>query len=174
MKRIWPHLLLPTLVPLLGFGNMANAKETNSFVAPPQSEVHLAIGPVMAGIARSEGWDTQVGGELHLVRLNPSDRLAAIGEAFGALTFASDETIRLYLDSYVGLKVTADLTVGVALAPVIDLHPNRRSIFGAQATAWLHAGIAPYVSASRMWGLGASNKAEFSIGLRIPFSVANF
>jgi len=158
----------------LSFENVALAESPDSVVTKARSEVHVAIGPAMAGIQRVEGWDTQVGGELHLVRLDATRSLAALGGAFGALTFADDETIRLYLDAYVGFRVTSDLTFGVALAPVVDLHPTRRSQFGVRGTAWLHAGVAPYVSASQTWGLGASNHIDVAIGLRIPFSIARF
>ncbi len=157
-----------------GFENVALAESPDSVVTKARSEVHLAIGPAMAGIQRAEGWDTQVGGELHLVRLASETPLAALGGAFGALTFAEDETIRLYLDTYVGFRITSDLTIGVALAPVVDLHPTRRSQLGFRGTAWVHAGIAPYVAASKTWGLGASDHIDIAVGLRIPFSIARF
>jgi hypothetical protein len=174
LRRIWPHLLIPAVVLGFGFENAANADAPNSVAMEPSSEVHLALGPAIAGFQSDNGWDTQVGGELHLVRLGDGGRLAAVGEAFGALTFAQDETIRLYLDTYVGLQLTSDLTVGVALAPIVDLHPTRRSLFGIRGTVWAHAGIAPYISASQTWGLGASNHIDVAIGLRVPFSITRF
>ena len=178
LRRIWPHLLLPTLVLAGGFENVAHADSSegvaNSVVAKPRSEVHLALGPTIAEFHSANGWDSQVGGELHLVRLHAGQRLTAIGEAFGALTFAQDETIRLYLDTYLGLKLTSDLTVGFAMAPLVDLHPTRQARFGVRGTIWMHAGIAPYFSASQTFGVGASGNVDIAIGLRIPFSIARF
>lgn len=128
----------------------------------------------MAGIRGEDGWDTQVGGDMHLAWLRPRHLLAAQGVTVGALTFASSKSIRLHSDLYIGLAINSDLTFGVAVGPIIDIHPNRRTRAGARGQLWLHAGIAPYVSAARTWGLGASGDIEVALGVRIPFSIARF
>ncbi len=162
-----------SLLPLGISSASGQTHDAEPFVRTVQSEVHVALGPTVAAIHRADGWDSQVGGELHLVRLAPH-RLHALGGTVGALTFAATKAIRLHSDAYLGLRLNSDRSIGVAVGPVVDLHPNRRAQAGVRGTLWAHAGVAPYLSITRLWGLGASDSAEISLGLRIPFSIANF
>lgn len=163
---------------LLGAVAIAAAPAHADVAAPlapvSQPELHLAVGPIMAGIHQHGGWDTQVGGELHLARLAGGRSLAALGGALGVTTFAEGDAIRLYLDFYVGLGLTRNWTMGIAAAPVLDLFTTHRPLVGGRVTAWLHSGVAPYLSASRVWGLGTTDTVDIAVGIRIPFSVARF
>ena len=169
-----PHLAFFVLVALTAFLPSAYGDGARTANEPIESQIHLALGPLVSGIRVREGWDSQVGGELHVVRISPSSRLATIGAALGATTYAKSDAIRLSLESYAGVTLSTDWTLGLSLAPVIDLFPTPRPLVGVGASLWLHAGVAPYFAVSRVWGLGASDHLDISVGLRIPFSVARF
>jgi len=145
----------------------------NLAAANPNS-LHIAIGPTMAGIRLEGDWDTAFGGELHVVRLSRNGTIGAIGAAFGATSFASSDATRLYLDGYLGIRVSDDWTAGIAVAPIVDLFPTHRALAGVRVTTWLHAGIAPFIAASRRWGLGTKGTLDIAFGLRIPFSIVQF
>ncbi|MCP4449795.1 MAG: hypothetical protein GY811_31355 [Myxococcales bacterium] len=128
----------------------------------------------MSGIHLEGAWDSLVGGEVHLARLSRTSPLAAIGTTLGIASFAKTDGARLQLESYVGLRLSSDITLGIAIGPLVDFYPAHRPRVGAGGSIWLHAGVAPYVALTRSWGLGASDHLDISMGMRIPFSVASF
>ncbi len=155
----------------LGTAQAERGRQTNHLSRP---SLHLALGPTIAGTRLDSGWDSQVGGELHLVHLTPSRHIAIHGAALGVANFSRTRATRLSLDLYTGVALSADFTLGLGVAPFVDLFADHRPLGGARATLWIHAGIAPYLSVSKVWGLGASGTMDLSLGLRIPFSVIRF
>ncbi len=149
----------------------AEGKRTESLQTP---RLHLALGPTIAGTHLDSGWDSQVGGEVHFVQIAPASPLTIRGAALGVGNFARSGATRLSLDLYSGLPLSPDFTLGLGVAPFVDLFAEHRPLTGVRGTLWIHAGVAPYVSVSRRWGLGASGATEMSIGMRIPFSVFRF
>ena len=167
------HLFLSfvILASALGTAEADGGWQTNHLRRP---SLHLALGPTIAGTRLDSGWDSQVGGELHLVHLTPDNRIALLGAAVGVANFSRTRATRLSLDLYSGVALSPDFTLGLGVAPFVDLFADHRPLGGARATLWIHAGIAPYLSVSQRWGLGTSGNVDLSIGLRIPFSVIRF
>lgn len=107
--------------------------------------VYVLIGPVASATYVEEAWEGSFGGELGVVRVREHAALAALGVAAGGARFAGRDGGLLWLELVVGTGLGRSTGAGVALGADLQLDEIEPARPGAHATAWLWAGVTPYV-----------------------------
>jgi hypothetical protein len=126
----------------------------------------LFLGPVGGAIAIDGAWDGAVGAELAWLRIREHQALAAAGVAFGGARYAARDGGQLWLEGLVGTRRVTGLLIGVTAGPALELGALEHPRLGATASAWLFAGISPFVRIGAIDGAGAF--VELGLALELP------
>ncbi len=146
----------------------AMAERAPLLLRPPEPSYYLALAPTVAISYRDSGFDSSLGGELHLLRKAQAERWSILGLSAGATKFAAYDATRLHLDLYAGFRTFRDVPIGFSLGPVVDIFRVGRANVGFRSTLWAYAGISPFLRLTSTQGLSSPEHVEMEIGITIP------
>jgi len=152
---------LVTLVPRL----CLRAEEPLRSVADLDG-IHLTIGPIASAVRIEEAWTPAAGGEISVVAVREHSHPAAVGFAFGGLSYTDRDGGRLWFEVEAALKDPLPVAIGLGLGAAAEVDPVQNARFGAQATLWVFAGVIPYLRAGRLDREGSF--VEAGVMLKIP------
>jgi hypothetical protein len=153
-----------TLLWVTGGARQAGAEPV---AGAPQSLRVVAVAPVGSAIHRERSWDGGFGGEIVAGSLADGRALAGWGAAAGGVVFAEAGGGRIWLELAAATRWPLGFLVGLAAGPTVALDELRHPRVGAQATAWVYAGVSPYVRV----GSVADSGAFVELGVRVPLPV---
>jgi hypothetical protein len=130
---------------------------------------YLWLGITGAATRADGSWDSTFGGDAAVLRVRERSALAITGVGLTGTRMATEERWRLSLDGVAGTRI-AGVLAGVAIGPSLDLARVDHARAGATATAWVFAGITPFVRV----GVLVDGTAYIDIGARLGFPVTRF
>jgi hypothetical protein len=122
------------------------------------------VGPQASAIRLEGGWDVGAGG-LALAGWRGPGRIALLAAGTSGLFVSQRGGGRLAGELVVGIRAGGALA-GLAVGPLVELDRVRPPRAGAQATAWLSAGVAPFVRLAGVRDTGSS--VEIGVAVALP------
>lgn len=160
------------LVALASGPTSARADETAATPAPRLRSaadldgLYVWLGPAGAA-ARVEGaWLSSWGGGLQVLRVRERADLGVVGGWLSATHYAGRDGGRVALEGVVGTRRWLGPMVGLGAGPLVELGDLHHPRLGAQVSAWVFAGITPYVRAG--WVDEAGGLVELGVQLSLP------
>ena len=157
----------------LALAGSARAKADDALPPPPPrlrstadlDGMYAWLGPSGAAARIDGGWYSSWGGGVQLVRIRERAALGVVGAWLSGIHYAGRDGGRVALEGVVGTRRLLGPMVGVGLGPVVELGLRHHPWPGAQVSAWLFAGISPYVRVGVVSGAGAYVEAGVQVSL---------
>jgi hypothetical protein len=130
---------------------------------------YLWLGITGAATREDGAWDSTFGGDVAVLRVRERSVLDVVGVGFTGTRMATEARWRLSLDGVAGTRIGGVLA-GVAVGPSLELARLDHPRAGVTATAWVFAGITPFV---RM-GVLLDGTGFVDVGARLSFPVTRF
>ncbi|HVV83152.1 MAG TPA: hypothetical protein VHE35_08725 [Kofleriaceae bacterium] len=127
---------------------------------------YLWLGPSGAAARIDGGWYSSWGGGLQLLRVREHARLGVVGGWLSGIHYAGRDGGRVALEAVVGTRRLFGPVVGLSAGPVLELGERHHPWAGAQASAWLWAGISPYVRVGTVQDAGGY--VELGVQVSLP------
>lgn len=139
--------------------------------------LYLMIGVEGGPIRIDSMWDSSVGGHLGLVSYTERRRIRLVGLELGMTQYGERSGGRAWIAPAIGVSLGA--LVGISGGLAAEWEPLAREDgrstlptprLGAMATAWVFAGVVPYVGVGRF----AQTGSYLEIGLRLSLPAIRF
>lgn len=128
--------------------------------------LYVWLGPAGAA-ARVEGrWLSSWGGSLQVVRVRERAPVGVAGAWLSASHYAGRDGGRIALEGVIGTRRLLGPMLGVGAGPVIELGDLHHPRPGFEASAWIFAGITPYVRVG--WVAETGGLVELGAQLSLP------
>ncbi len=128
---------------------------------------YVWLGPSGAAVRVDGGWFSSWGGGLQVVRIRERARLGVVGAWLSGVHYAGRDGGRIALEGVVGTRRLLGPMLGLGLGPAIELGDRHHPRLGGQASAWLYAGISPYLRL----GVVADTGAYLELGVQVSLPV---
>ena len=128
--------------------------------------IHVTLGPVASMVHIEDDWTPAAGAELSLVYVQERCRPAALGFAFGGLSYSDRDGGRLWLEAELAVNDPLPVAIGLGLGATAEVDPVQDARLGLQATLWVFAGVIPYLRAGSLDREGEF--VEAGVMLKIP------
>lgn len=130
---------------------------------------YVFLGPV-GGIVQIEGlWDGAFGAQVALVRVRERRVLSAAGLLVSGARYSERDGGRLWFEGVVGTRRIPGLRrtlVGISAGPALELGTVQHPRAGVTGSAWVFAGVIPYVRAGTFDEAGSF--VEVGLALALP------
>lgn len=126
--------------------------------------MYVWLGPSGAAARIDGGWYSSWGGGVQLVRVRERARLGVVGAWLSGIHYAGRDGGRVALEGMVGTRLLGPM-VGIGLGPVVELGLRHHPWPGAQVSAWLFAGISPYLRLGVVANAGIYVEAGLQLSL---------
>lgn len=128
---------------------------------------YVWLGPSGAAAHVDGGWFSSWGGGVQVLRVRERAGLGVLGGWLSGVHYAGRDGGRVALEAVVGTRrLPGALMTGLAAGPVLELGERHHPWAGAQATAWVFAGISPYVRVGTV--ANAGGYVELGVQLSLP------
>lgn len=127
---------------------------------------YLWLGPSGAAARIEDGWYSSWGGGVQLVRVRERAGLGVVGGWLSGVHYAGRDGGRVALEAVIGTRRLLGPMLGLGLGPVLELGDRHHPWPGAQATAWLYAGISPYLRVGTV--VNAGSYLELGVQVSLP------
>jgi hypothetical protein len=127
--------------------------------------LYLWLGPSGAASHVADDWDSTIGVDAAVVRVEENARLGVIGGSLGASRWTERGGGRVWLDAIVGTRVLGWM-IGVSAGPILELSELAHPRLGASFGVWAFAGITPFARIGTVSELGTFG--EIGIHLALP------
>jgi hypothetical protein len=107
-----------------------------------------------------------VGGGIQVVRLRERARLGVVGGWLSGVHYAGRDGGRVALEAVVGTRRLIGPMLGLGAGPVLELGDAHHPWAGGQVSAWLFAGVSPYLRAGVVREAGGY--LELGVQLSLP------
>jgi hypothetical protein len=137
-------------------------------VLPPTWDLdglYLWLGPAGAATLVDGKWDSTIGADVTVIDVREREPLSAIGGTLGASRWTERGGGRIWLDALAGTRVAGHM-VGASIGPILELSDLEHPRVGASAGIWAYFGVAPFVRAGAVDGLGGF--VEIGLHLALP------
>lgn len=131
--------------------------------------LYLWLGPSGAAAHIDGSWFSSWGGGVQVLRVRERARLGVVGAWLSGVHYAGRDGGRVALQAVVGTRRLfggAGPMLGAGAGPVLELGLAHHPWAGAEASAWLFAGISPYVRAGAVTEAGAY--VELGVQVSLP------
>ncbi len=129
--------------------------------------MYVWLGPSGAAARIDGGWYSSWGGGVQLVRVRERAALGVVGAWLSGIHYAGRDGGRIALEGVVGTRRLLGPMVGFGLGPVVELGLRHHPWPGAQVSAWVFAGISPYVRVGVVAGAGTYVEAGVQLSLPV-------
>jgi hypothetical protein len=126
----------------------------------------LLLGPVGAAVRIEAEWDTAFGASIGWLRLRERRVLSAFGAAIGGARYSTRDGGRVWLEGVAGTRRLGGVLIGVSGGAVVELGEVQHPRGGVTGSAWLFAGVVPYVRAG--WLDEAGGFVEVGLAIALP------
>lgn len=135
--------------------------------------LYLLIGVEGGPIRIDSSWDSSVGGHLGIVSYNDGSRLGLLGLDLGMAQYGERAGGRAWIAPVAGANL--GVLLGISAGLVAEWEPLVREggestlpspRLGAMATAWVFAGVVPYIGVGRVAQTGSF--IEIGVRLSLP------
>jgi hypothetical protein len=126
----------------------------------------LLLGPVGAAVRIEAEWDTAFGATIGWLRLRERRALSAFGLAFGGARYSARDGGRLSLEGIFGTRRLGGVLIGATFGGVVELGDVQHPRGGVTGSAWVFAGVVPYVRAG--WLDEADGFVEVGLAIALP------
>jgi len=128
--------------------------------------IHLTIGPVASAVRIEQAWTPAAGAEVSVVAVREQCRPAAVGFAFGGVSYTDRDGGRLWFEVEAALKDPLPVAIGLGVGAAAEVDPVEPARLGGQATLWVFAGVIPYLRIGTLDHEGTF--LETGVMLKIP------
>jgi hypothetical protein len=126
----------------------------------------LLLGPVGAAVRIEAEWDTAFGASLGWLRLRERRALSAFGLAFGGARYSARDGGRVSLEGIAGTRRLGGVLLGATFGGIVELGDVQHPRGGVTGSAWVFAGVAPYVRGG--WLDEAGGFVEVGLAIALP------
>lgn len=127
---------------------------------------YLWLGPSGAAARVDDGWYSSWGGGVQLVRVRERARVGVVGAWLSGVHYAGRDGGRVALEAVIGTRRVLGPMLGLGLGPVLELGERHHPWAGGQVSAWLYAGVSPYVRLGAVANAGAY--LELGVQVSLP------
>jgi hypothetical protein len=130
---------------------------------------YVFLGPVGGAVQIEGAWDGAFGAEGGIVRVRERRVLSAAGVMLGGIRYSARDGGRLWLEGVVGTRRLPGLgrtLLGLSVGPAVELGTVQHPRAGVTASAWVFAGVIPYVRAGSFDEAGSY--VELGLALALP------
>jgi len=152
----------------------ARADDDEPPAEPPRSLAYtgdldadrLVLGPVGGAVMIESGWDTAFGASLGWVRLHERRTLSAYGASIGGARYSAREGGRVWLEGLAGTRRLGGVLFGASAGALVELSDLQHPRAGITGSAWMFAGVVPYVRGGLLDEAGSF--VEVGVAIAIP------
>jgi hypothetical protein len=126
----------------------------------------LLLGPVGAAVRIEAEWDTAFGASIGWLRLRERRALSAFGVTFGGARYSARDGGRLSLEGIAGTRRLGGVLIGLTCGATVELGDVQHPRGGVTGSAWVFAGVVPYVRAG--WLDEAGGFVELGLAIALP------
>lgn len=170
--RLQSSVAISIVVAAAGLGGVARADEGVPARAPHLRSTadldgtYLWLGPSGAAAWIEDGWYSSWGAGVQLVRVRERARVGVVGGWLSGVHYAGRDGGRVALEAVIGTRRVLGPMLGLGLGPVLELGDRHHPWAGAQGTAWLYAGISPYLRVGAV--VNAGSYVELGVQVSLP------
>lgn len=130
---------------------------------------YVFLGPVGGAVQIEDAWDGAFGAQLGVIRVREQRVLSAAGLMLAGNRYSARDGGRLWLECVVGSRRIPGLgrtLVGISAGPALELGSVQHPRGGVTGSAWLFAGVIPYVRGGTFDEAGSF--VEVGLALALP------
>jgi hypothetical protein len=127
------------------------------------------LGPVGGAVQIEGAWDGAFGAQLGVVRVRERRAVSAAGVMLAGNRYSARDGGRLWIEGVVGTRAIPGLgraLLGLSAGPALELGTVQHPRAGVTASAWVFAGVIPYVRAGTFDEAGSY--VEVGLALALP------
>ena len=128
---------------------------------------YVWLGPSGGAGYLDSKWDSLIGADATVMRVQEHEPLGAIGGTIGASRWTARGGGRAWLEAVAGTRLLDRTMVGASLGSVVEMSDTTHPRFGASVGVWAFFGVTPYVRV----GVVDTDGAFVEVGLHIALPV---
>ncbi len=128
--------------------------------------LYVWLGPVGAAARIDDRWDSTIGGDVSILRVDEAAPVSVVGGSLGGSRWGARGGGRVWLDGVVGTHL-AGRPLGVTLGPVVELSDVAHPRLGGAVGVWGFLGITPYARLGYVDRLGGFVEVGLHIALPV-------